>query len=124
MVLNDMAGEVFYHDVPEPEHSRYTAVLGTHPLGASISRVSHSGHEHVPSTYILTTLDRPVELRYQKLIVERVRSRARERIAAGEALTEPFSGELGEFSMETGHSPMIVRPAELVGILGRVAEGT
>ena len=123
LVLKDYVAELFYHDVPEPERSRYTAMLGKHAAGANTSPVSHVGYEHVPSTYIFTTLDRALEPQYQKFAVERARSRVRERIATGEALTEPFSGAVGESSMETGHSVMIVRPVELAGILSRIAEG-
>lgn len=122
--MQDIAADIFYHDVPEPERSRYVAMLGKHPLAANTSTIEHVGYEHAPSTYVYTTLDRPLDLRHQKFMVERVRSWVAERIAAGEALAEPFSGELGEFSIETGHSAMIVRPVELAGILGRIAEGT
>lgn len=119
-----MATDLLYHDVPEPERSRCAAALGKHPVGASLSSVSYIGYEHIPSTYINATLDRIVKPEYQKWAVERARSHVRERVQAGEAaLTEPFTGPLGVFSIETGHSPMVAKPDELAGILKKVAEG-
>ena len=123
MVLMDSAADVFYHDVPEPARSRCIAMLGKHPLDANLTPVKHIGYDHVPSTYIMTTLDRAIVHDYQKWAIERLQSRAHERVAAGETVTVPFTGPLGEFSIESGHSPMVAKPEELAGILGRIAEG-
>lgn len=123
MILRDNAAEIFYHDVPEPERSRYVGMLGKHPAAANTTAVERLGYEHVPSTYIITTLDRALSIEYQRWAVERVQSRVRERIAAGEAVTEPFGGELGVISIEAGHSVIVSKPGEFAGVLGKLAEG-
>ena len=123
MLLRDNAGEVFYHDIPEPDRSRYVTLLGKHPAGANGTAVERAGYEAVPSTYVFTTLDRALTVEHQRVAMERARTHVRERVVAGEALTEPFGGTLGEFSVESGHSAMISKPGELAGILGMLVEG-
>ena len=96
-------------------------MLGKQPAGAHTTPVSHTGYLHVPSTFVFTALDSAMKPEFQKYAVERARSAGHARLAAGEAVMVPFNGPLGEFTMKTGHAPMLVRPEELAGILSRAA---
>ena len=103
--------------MPQPDRSRYFALLGKHPLACSTTGVRYVGWRTVPSTYVYTTMDGLVGPRIQELGVENARKAA---LDSGFPV-EPFSGPLGTFSLEAGHSPMVSKTSELAGILRRVA---
>ncbi|KAJ9151765.1 hypothetical protein NKR23_g2924 [Pleurostoma richardsiae] len=107
----DLSPESFYHDVPEAERAKYGAMLGKHPISCFRTAVTMPGWGEVPSTYIYTTLDRALPLVYQKFMVKKVKD------AAKEGDTRPFEGELGEFTLESGHSPFLSQIEGLGSIL-------
>lgn len=121
MALPDGAADVLYHDVPEPQRSTYTAQLGSMPVAALTSYLSHFGWEHIPTTYVYATLDPVLSLTAQEFIVNTTRNRAA--TGGSKASASPFSGPLGTFSVEAGHMLMLSKTEEVAGILRRVAEG-
>lgn len=112
---------MLYHDVPEPKRSMMVSQIGTQSLGPFFQKLSHFGWEHVPSTYVHATLDRPVPLRAQRFIVDSTKNRAA--TGAHEVSVQPFSGPLGTFEVEAGHSLMLSKTGEVAEILVKVAEG-
>lgn len=112
---------MLYHDVPEPQRSMVLSHIGDQSLGPFMQQLSHFGWEHVPTTYVHATLDRPVPLRAQQFVVDTTKNR----VASGahKASVEPFSGPLGTFSVEAGHSLILSKTAEVAGILAQVAQG-
>lgn len=90
------------------------------PAAAFHSYLSHHGWEHVPTTYIHATLDRVIPFHVQEYLVNCARNKAA--MCTSKASVVPFSGPLGTFSLEAGHSPMLSKTDEMAGILIRVAE--
>ncbi|SPO03729.1 uncharacterized protein DNG_06412 [Cephalotrichum gorgonifer] len=119
LVLTDGSDEIFYHDVAEPHRSEYTAILGKEPFAAFGTPPSYLGWEKIPSSYVYTKLDRALLYHIQEFMVKRVQDVAAE---SGKASVKPFSGPFGLFSLESGHSPMLSKTAEMAGILSQIAE--
>ena len=111
---------VLYHDVPEPQYSTYTSKLGAMPTATYNSYLSHYGWEHVPSTYVYANLDPIIPPPVQEFIVNTTRNRAA--LSTSKASVTPFSGPLGTFSVEAGHSLMLSKTEEVAEILRQVVE--
>ena len=110
---------MLYHDVPEPKRSMVLSHIGSQSLGPFFQQLSHFGWEHVPTTYVHATLDHPLPLRAQQFVVDTTKNRAAS--GAHEVSVQPFSGSLGVFEVEAGHSLMLSRTEEVAGILVKVA---
>ncbi|SPN99986.1 uncharacterized protein DNG_02838 [Cephalotrichum gorgonifer] len=124
IVLNDKAEEAIFHDVPEPDRSTYAALAGKEPIGTNTAPVTHTAWEHIPSSYVYTTLDRIIQFQDQEFMVERARAHSQPCFPGkgGKPPRKPFSGPLGLFTLEAGHMPMLSKIPELAGILGQLAE--
>ena len=95
----------------ETQKDQWQRTTRKHALASLWTPVHEPGWRYVPTTYIHTTLDRPLYLRSQQWMVQRVRDSGSQRFGA-----EPFDGSLGVFTLEAGHTPFLSRTAELVMI--------
>jgi len=77
-------------------------------MGTTINNI---GWLSIPTTYIYTTLDRCIPLKLQKDMVRSVR----------EVNPKAFSDPIGEFTLETGHSPFLSNVNGLGDILVEIA---
>jgi hypothetical protein len=98
--------------------SHYTSLLGKQPMATSTTPVVYAGWRSVPSTYVYTTQDRPLPLHFQQFMAKRARE------AAGQdgSSVRPFEGEMGEVTVDSGHTPFLSMTEKMGDILIRAAE--
>lgn len=99
-------------------HSRWRQITDRHAVAALKTPIKEAGWRDIPTTYIYTSLDKVLDLEKQQWQV----SRAKESGAQTAAGIQPFSGALGEFILDCGHTPFLGdKLDELRSILVQVA---
>ena len=111
-MLNDYAPEALCNDLEDIMRSRWKATIRKHSLASLWTPVHDPGWRYVPTTYIHTTLDRPLYLHSQQWLFQRVRDTGVQPFG-----TVAFAGRLGIFTLEAGHNPFMSKTTELVMIL-------
>lgn len=118
IVLKEEATDVLYHDLPEALISTYARLLGKQPTATFNTPVAHAGWRSVPSTYVYTTQDRSLPLAYQRFMAKR----AKEVAGKEGSSVKPFDGEIGEVSVDSGHTPFLSMTDKMGDILIRAAD--
>lgn len=122
-MANDLVLDWFWGDLPVEEQQRHRKSIapGTHPIACFVTPVTHAGWKNIPSTYVYAKQDKAAPLEFQQWLVKRAQQEE-----PTEDRVRPFSGGLGEFSVDTAHCTMFFIPEkvkELGEILVEVAEG-
>jgi hypothetical protein len=115
--VNELAADVFYHDVSGTLAVEYGRLLGKQPAATFSTPVAHAGWRSIPSTYVYTTEDRSLPLVYQRYMAKRAQE-----VAGHEGKVQPFEGDMGEIDIPSGHTPFLSMTDKMGEILIRAAE--
>ena len=102
MSIIDPVG-LFYHDLPPADAARYAALLNPQHAGTMVQDVTHAAYAHVPSAYLLCTLDAAIPVATQRSMIDRA---GKENFALVE-------------EVDTAHSPMLNKPVEVAAFIER-----
>lgn len=101
------AAEVFYNDLPKAEQEKRVAMLKHHKQETILrSIVTYAAWRHVPSTYLLCSLDKTIVYETQQGMVERAQKEG---------------VDLKTEVLEAGHSPFLSKPEAVVEAIRRAA---
>jgi len=118
MVLDKAkAPEVFYNDIDQETRVKLGETLGKQCMAAFGTPIGHNGLAYAPSTYIHATMDNAVSHGFQKWMVQRAQGQGRTEVNRD----GPFGGDLGGFTLESGHTPMISKTEQMRDIFVKVA---
>lgn len=133
LTCNPRAKSWFYGDELSPaEQEKHFRSLHTNPIAPFLEPVRSAAWKQIPSTYVYSTVDRPMPFPMMKYMVQQARdtvvAAAEEQGEfAAEQLENVFGGELGEFHVDAPHCAIFLAPErvqEVGEILVTVAEGS
>lgn len=109
LVLNEKAMDWFYDEsLPVDQQQEIYKSLGSHPISTFVTPVTRAGWRNVPSTFIYAQKDKLVPFPFAEWMVKRAQKQE-----AREGGVRAFSGELGEFSLDTAHCTMFLVPEKV-----------
>ncbi|KAK5191521.1 hypothetical protein LTR96_010361 [Exophiala xenobiotica] len=103
--------DIFFHELPDAEKEKWTAMLKPMASAALVDKCHFSAHEVIPLHYLMAGADKAIPLETQERMVDTLRS-----TAVGEIRTEMVEG--------CGHAPFLSRVEETVAFLRRTAGET